>query len=66
MKMTIDELKLLTREQLIELLERTSFQLGRLAAGSPERAEALQILEYIRAVLTARNAQKRRLREPTP
>lgn len=64
--MTIDELKLLTREQLIELLERISFRLGKLTAGSPERAEALQTLENIRVVLTTRNARKCRLPEPTP
>lgn len=65
MKMTIDELKLLTREQLIELLERLSFRLGKLAAGSPARAEILRTLANIRAVLAIKYAPRRRL-HPTP
>lgn len=64
--MTIDDLKLLTREQLIELLERVSFQLGRLAEGSAARADALQTLENIRVVLARRRITRRPLRAPSP
>lgn len=63
--MTIDELKLLTHDELVLLLERLSFRLGKLAHGSRERADVVATLANIRAVLAVKHAPKRRLYEPT-
>ncbi|MBL8554613.1 MAG: hypothetical protein JNL41_10075, partial [Phenylobacterium sp.] len=54
MKMTIDELKLLTRDELIQLWERLSFRLSKLAPGSHDRADVIATLADIRAVLATK------------
>jgi hypothetical protein len=63
---TTNELQLLSRAQLLELLEQISGQLGVLPAGSTARANALQNLALVRAVLAARGFALHHLKAPTP
>ncbi len=54
-ELTINELMLLTRIKLCDLLTRITNELTNLAEGSPERASALTSLHNIRSVLLRRN-----------